>query len=49
MKTGQVRDLETSFDSQLLDKLDPLLVESLRRQGFEVTDYRLELLGHFKE
>src|ERR1700730_11129560 len=24
-KTGQVRDLETSFDSQLLDKLDPLL------------------------
>ena len=49
LKTGQVRDLETSFDSQLLDKLDPSLVESLQRQGFEVTDYRLELLGHFKD
>jgi len=49
LKTGQVRDLETSFDSQLLDKLDPSLVESLRKQGFEVTDYRLELLGHFSE
>src|SRR5260370_26791659 len=49
LKTGQVRDLETSFDSQLLDKLDPSLVESLRKQGFQVTDYRLELLGHFSE
>jgi len=49
LKTGQVRDLETSFDSQLLDKLDPSLVESLRERGFQVTDYRLELLGHFGE
>jgi Fe2+ or Zn2+ uptake regulation protein len=47
LKTGQVRDLPTSFDSHLLDKLDPSLVESLRQRGFQVTDYRLELLGHF--
>ena len=49
LKTGQVRDLETSFDSQLLDKPDPSLIDSLRQQGFEVTDYRLELLGHFND
>lgn len=47
LKTGQVRDLPTSHDPALIDKLDPELVQSLRRQGFEVTDYRLELLGHF--
>lgn len=46
-KTGQVQDLETPFDRGLIDKLDPTLVESLRRQGFHVTDYRLELLGYF--
>src|SRR6266852_7593429 len=49
LKTGQVRDLPTAFDSALLDKLDPTLIESLRRQGFQVTDYRLELLGHFSD
>lgn len=47
LKTGQVRDLPTAFDADLLNKLDPSLIESLRGQGFEVTDYRLELLGHF--
>lgn len=49
LKTGKVRDLPTPFDRNLLEKLDPNLVESLRRQGFEVTDYRLEILGHYKE
>jgi Fe2+ or Zn2+ uptake regulation protein len=49
LKTGQVRDLPTAFDTDLLDKLDPSLIDSLRQQGFEVTDYRLELLGHFAE
>ena len=49
LKSGQVRDLATPFDPDLLDKLDPHLVESLRRQGFQVTDYRLELLGQFQE
>ena len=47
LKTGQVRDLDTPFDPHLLDKLDPKLTESLRRQGFHVTGHRLELLGHF--
>jgi Fur family peroxide stress response transcriptional regulator len=49
LKTGQVRDLPTAFDTELLDKLDPTLIDSLRRQGFQVTDYRLELLGHFAD
>jgi Fe2+ or Zn2+ uptake regulation protein len=49
LKTGRIRDLDVPFDARLLDKLDPDLVESLRHQGFEVTDYRLELLGHFQD
>jgi Fur family transcriptional regulator, peroxide stress response regulator len=49
LKTGKLCDLATPFDSHLLDKLDPHLVESLARQGFEVTGHRLELLGHFGE
>jgi Fe2+ or Zn2+ uptake regulation protein len=49
LKTGKVCDLPTPFDGHLLDKLDPHLVESLARQGFEVTGHRLELLGHFGE
>jgi Fe2+ or Zn2+ uptake regulation protein len=47
LRTGRIRDLETPFDPNLLEKLDPHLVATLRQQGFEVTDYRLELLGHF--
>jgi Fe2+ or Zn2+ uptake regulation protein len=49
LKTGQVRDLATPFDPNLLHKLDPMLVERLRQQGFHVTDYRLELLGYLQE
>jgi Fe2+ or Zn2+ uptake regulation protein len=49
LKTGQIRDLQVPFDRQLLDKLDPALVSRLRQQGFEVTGYQLELLGHFRE
>jgi Fur family peroxide stress response transcriptional regulator len=48
LTTGKLCDLPTPFDSRLLDKLDPTLVESLRRQGFYVTGYRLELLGHYE-
>jgi Fe2+ or Zn2+ uptake regulation protein len=48
LTTGQIRDLETPFDPYLLDKLDPQLVASLRSQGFDVTGYQLELLGHFR-
>lgn len=48
-KSGQVRDLDVSFDQDLLAKVDSALVETLRRQGFEVTGYRLEILGHFEK
>jgi Fe2+ or Zn2+ uptake regulation protein len=43
--TGQLYDLPTPYDPRLLEKLDPQLVETLRRKGFHVTGYRLELLG----
>jgi Fe2+ or Zn2+ uptake regulation protein len=49
LRTGQVRDLQTPFDPHLLEKLDPNLLEDLRRQGFQVTGYRLEVVGHFQE
>jgi Fe2+ or Zn2+ uptake regulation protein len=49
LKTGRIRDLDTPFDPFLLEKLDPHLRDSLRQQGFELTDYRLELLGHFRD
>ncbi len=40
-------DLPTPFDPDLLSKLDPRLVDSLTRRGFQVTGYRLEVLGTF--
>jgi Fur family transcriptional regulator, peroxide stress response regulator len=46
-RTGEVTDLPTPFDPDLLAKLDPRLVESLTRAGFQVTGYRLEVLGTF--
>jgi Fur family peroxide stress response transcriptional regulator len=45
VRTGFVRDLDTRYDPKLIEKLDPTLIERLRRQGFEVTGYRLEILG----
>jgi Fe2+ or Zn2+ uptake regulation protein len=48
LKTGQVRDLDAASTGNLLDKLDPTLVENLKKGGFQVTDYRLELLGYFE-
>ena len=47
--TGEIRDLPVDFDPQLLDKIDPVLVEKLAGAGFEVTGYRLEVLGRFAE
>jgi Fur family transcriptional regulator, peroxide stress response regulator len=47
-RTGQVRDLETPYDPGLPFKLDPSLVDSLRRQGFRITGHRLEILGRFE-
>jgi Fe2+ or Zn2+ uptake regulation protein len=46
--TGQVLDLPVPYDPNLPLKLDPELVEELRREGFEVTGHRLELIGHFR-
>jgi Fur family transcriptional regulator, peroxide stress response regulator len=46
LRTGTVHDLATRFDPELISRLDPHLAEDLRRQGFTVTGYRLELLGY---
>ena len=46
-RTGQVRDLPTTFDPDLLNKLDPRLLEQLAQAGFQVSGYRLEVLGVF--
>jgi Fur family peroxide stress response transcriptional regulator len=48
ISTGQVRDLSVPFDPNLIDKLNTEVVENLRQQGFQVTGYRLELLGTFQ-
>jgi Fe2+ or Zn2+ uptake regulation protein len=48
-RTGQVRDLPLAYDPDLPARLDPTLVETLRRQGFHVTGHRLELLGYFDD
>jgi Fe2+ or Zn2+ uptake regulation protein len=49
LRTGQVGDLPTPFDPSLLERLDPNLLENLDRQGFEVTGYRLEVVGQFAD
>lgn len=46
-ETGEIRDLPTQFDAELLDKLDPELLARLSGMGFQVTGYRLEVLGRF--
>lgn len=45
LRTGTIHDLPTEFDPQLIERLDPHLAEDLKRRGFQVTGYRLELLG----
>lgn len=47
--TGEVHDLPADYDPDLLRKLDPSLHERLAQEGFQVTGYRLEVLGRFKE
>jgi len=46
LRTGAVHDLPTRYDPELIDRLDPLLADELRGRGFQVTGYRLELLGY---
>jgi Fe2+ or Zn2+ uptake regulation protein len=45
LRTGTVHDLPTHFDPGLVARLDPQLADYLSRQGFQVTGYRLELVG----
>jgi Fe2+ or Zn2+ uptake regulation protein len=45
LNTGAIRDLPIPFDAELPRKLHPEVLEQLRRQGIEITGYRLELLG----
>lgn len=49
LDTGKVCDLPTMYDPNLIDKLDPGLLDDLRRQGFKVSGYRLEVLGRFQD
>jgi Fur family peroxide stress response transcriptional regulator len=46
--TGEIHDLPLAYDPHLVDKLDPGLVETLRKQGFEIRGHRLELVGSFR-
>jgi Fur family transcriptional regulator, peroxide stress response regulator len=48
LKTGEVRDLPIDFDPHLLNKLNPRLKKDLAREGFQVTGYRLEVVGRFE-
>ena len=47
--TGMVHDLPASYDPDLLSKLDPALLGKLASAGFQVTGYRLEVLGRFEK
>jgi Fur family transcriptional regulator, peroxide stress response regulator len=47
VESGEIRDLPVAFDPHLLAKIDPQLVEKLSSDGFQVTGYRLEVLGRF--
>ena len=49
LRSGAVEDLSTPFDPDLIAKLDPSLGRSLAERGFQVTGYRLELVGYFKD
>ena len=47
-RTGEVRDLALPYDPHLIEKIAPQLADALRREGFEITGHRLELVGRFK-
>lgn len=47
VSTGEVHDLPAEYDPRLLEKLQPGLTDRLSASGFEVTGYRLEVLGRF--
>lgn len=47
LETGRVEDLDAPFDPELPFKVIPELEDHLRRKGFIMTGYRLELHGRF--
>src|SRR5262249_49595829 len=49
LRSGQVEDLPTTFDPDLIAKLDPCFHDVLASRGFELTGYRLEFVGYFKD
>ena len=49
LRSGAVEDLSTPFDPDLIAKLDPALGRSLAERGFQLTGYRLELVGYYKD
>ncbi|MER3417316.1 MAG: Fe2+/Zn2+ uptake regulation protein [Gemmataceae bacterium] len=49
LRTGKVCDLPVPHDPDLLSKLAPDLVKHLQEMGFQVIDYRLELVGYFSD
>jgi len=48
LRSGAVEDVETAYDPDLIAKIDPELGPRLRRRGFRVTGYRLELVGYYE-
>jgi Fe2+ or Zn2+ uptake regulation protein len=48
LKTGRIRDLPIPYDPSLIWKLNAAIRKVLTQEGFQVTDYRLELLGFFE-
>jgi Fe2+ or Zn2+ uptake regulation protein len=47
-RTGRLQDLSLPYDPQLLERIAPELIASLREQGFEVLGHRLEVVGHYR-
>jgi Fe2+ or Zn2+ uptake regulation protein len=49
LRSGVVEDLPTSYDPDLIAKIDPDLPQVLSQKGFRITGYRLELVGYFDD
>ncbi len=49
LRSGRVDDLHTLYDPDLVAKLDPGLTRRLQEQGFQLTGYRLELVGYYQD
>ena len=49
VRTGRVEDVPLRYSPDLLERLDPALIDTLRGQGFHVTGHRLELVGYFEQ